>query len=794
RVHTLERETRRLAARDAVTRLLAESANLKGSAPRILEAVCRTLDWEWGALWIVDSGAAQLRCVETWRPPSTETTEFEIESRRRTFAPGAGLPGRVWQSKQPAWIEDVSGDGNFPRVALAMKIGLRAAFGFPVVLAGEALAVMEFFSREIRQPDEELLRMFSSIGSQIGQFIERTRAEQERDRFFNLSLDMLAVASFDGYFKRVNHAFERTLGHTPEEMLAKPFLDFVHPDDRESTLAEVARLSTGAYVICFRNRYRTRDGSWRWLEWNGVASVPEQQIYAVARDITERLAAEETLKQSRDAAEQANRAKTDFLARISHEIRTPMNAIIGMSDLLSATTLDAEQREYVCIFHRAGENLLKLLDDVLDLSKVEADHLELERIDFDVAEVVEKTAELIAMRAHEKGLELVCQIDPGVPERLSGDPNRLRQVLVNLLGNAVKFTEKGEVVLRVSRAMAAERDGTLRFSISDTGIGIPAGKLESVFDAFLQADASTSRKYGGTGLGLTIAQRLVELMGGRIGVESQEGAGTTFHFTAVFDRPSMPPSVSTQEQLDLRGLRLLVVDDNATNRMILRRILRSCGAEVKCVESGEDGLAELARGRDASIPYAVVLLDSRMPGLDGFAVAERVREDASLDATVLLMLTSDNRSGDATRCARLGLSAYLVKPVKRADLLHAVGAALGRQAAAVPPDPAVDEAIATGPLRILLAEDSEQNVFLIRSYLRNTGCELDVAADGEQAYQMSIHGTYALVLMDVQMPLTDGHTATRRIREWERAHARPPVPILALTAQALPVEVDRSRA
>lgn len=799
-VAELEREVlehqrigQRLMARDAVTQAIRESAELIDAATRMLETVCRSLDWEWGALWTVDKAVNLLRCVETWHSPVHPRPEFEAASRQRTFAPGVGLPGRVWVSRQPAWIQDVTQDSNFPRAPVAMKEGLHAAFGFPILLGDDVLGVMEYFSREIRQPDDDLLEMFASIGSQIGQFIERKRVEVERDRFFRLSLDMFCVADFNGYFKELNPAFERILGYSVEELMAQPFVDFVHPEDREATVAETRRLLAGEHSICFENRYRLKDGSFKWLEWSAIAYPAEQRIYAAARDITERKQAEAELLKAKEMADRASRAKSDFLARMSHEIRTPMNAILGMAELLWDTTLTSEQREYVRIFRTAGENLLAVINDVLDLSKVESGCLELESIDFDLAELLEKTAELMAIRAHKKGLELVCHIPPEVPTGLTGDPDRLRQILINLLGNAIKFTETGEVVLRVDRESDGG-DGMLLFAISDSGVGIPEDSLESIFDAFMQADPSTTRKYGGTGLGLTISRRIVELMHGRIWVESKRAKGSTFYFTARFQiRPDHEPA-RARPPVDVQGLKVLVIDDNATNRMILREMLETWGCVAQLAESGEQGLSEMAHAKAAGSAYALVLLDCRMPGMDGFAVAEQIQGDPMLTGTVILMLTSENRSGDVTRCARLGLAAYLVKPVKRSELLDSIRTALGKSKLEKPQ--AVAEASAGDqrlpPLRILLAEDSEENVFVVQSYLRGAGYQLDVAENGESAFRKFASGEYDLVLMDVRMPVIDGHEATRMIRDWESEQERGPTPILALTAHALPTEIQKS--
>jgi PAS domain S-box-containing protein len=393
-------------------RALAESATLGEATPKMLRVVCEALGWERGSLWRVDRAAAVLRCMGTW--PGTGD-QFDVETRRITFSAGVGLPGRVWKSGKPAWIPDVVKDANFPRAPIASAVGLHAAFGFPVVHAGALLGVMEFFSGEIRPPDEELLGTLSTIGTQIGQFVDRKRVEEELDRHFRLSLDMQCVATFDGYFTRVNPAW-RALGYSDEELCSAPFMSFVHPDDREATQHAMARLREGADLTSFANRYRSRDGSYRWLEWACAPLSVEGLIYAAARDVTERKEAEAQLtryaqqmadakrKQEQNAArlselvrelevakhraEAATATKAEFLANVSHEIRTPMNAVIGMTELALRTPLTAVQRDYLNTVLTSAEALLALIDDILDFSKIEARRLELDRVPFIVRDTV----------------------------------------------------------------------------------------------------------------------------------------------------------------------------------------------------------------------------------------------------------------------------------------------------------------------------------------------------------------------------------------------------------------------
>ncbi len=644
--------------------------------------------------------------------------------------------------------------------------------------------------------DEQLERLRRVIARLNEELAERKQAEDVLGRFFTTSLSMVCIADFAGYFKRLNPAWERTLGFTAEELCAHPFLDFVHPDDREITAAEMKKLTEGMNSISFENRYRTKDESYRWLLWTATPVKEQQVIYAAARDITERKDSEESIRRLKEAAEAANRSKSDFLAQMSHEIRTPLNAIIGMADLLWQTALSAEQRQYVRIFRRAGTTLLNLLNDILDVSKIESGHMELEEIDFDLWDVLEKVCELLAMRAHEKGLELACRVMPDVTTNLRGDPARLRQVLMNLVGNAIKFTEKGEVVLRVEREPGGNQAGRLEFAVSDTGIGIPEEKLSQVFGIFTQLDPSTSRKYGGSGLGLAIAKYFVERMGGRIWVESKAGLGSTFYFTAQFGAARESSTARPLKPVDLKGLRTLIVDDNATNRLILAEALTGWGALLTTAEHGEQALMELNRASDAGEPYGLVLLDCRMPGLDGFQVAEHIQRHPGLAGMTVLMLTSDNRTGDAARGRKLGINAYLVKPVQRPELLETIQSAMSRVRRQTGIQLAEEDSTQMArqlAMGVLLADDSEDNVFLIQSFLRGSGCSIDVAENGAVALQKFRSGHYHVVLMDLQMPVMDGFVATERIREWERENGAAPTPIIALTAYALPKEIERGR-
>lgn len=639
----------------------------------------------------------------------------------------------------------------------------------------------------------------------------RIRAEHLRDQerqWLQTLLDNMPDSIYfkdrDSRFIRVGAGMAEKFGlPNSDAVIGLTDADVFTPEHAKSAREnELGIMRTGIPVInrIERETWPDREDSWCTSTKLPLKDAGGQVIgtFGISRDITSIKKTQDELAAARDTADAANRAKSDFLANMSHEIRTPMNAIIGMSELLSQTRLTREQHDFLDLVREAADSLLHLLNDILDFSKIEASKLELERIPLSLRDTVGKTGQTLSLRAAEKGLELICRIAPDIPDRLIGDPGRLRQILINLIGNAIKFTDHGEILVDVCRDNEpnlidenkdAERSipkGNtlrLRFSVRDTGIGIPEDKRDSVLAAFTQADSSTTRRYGGTGLGLTISAQLAKLMGGQFWLESEVDVGTTFYFTAELAIADQQSLVEKGALLTLSDLLVLVVDDNATNRRILHEVFSAWRLRPTLVASGPEAIKELDRAAAAGAPYRLAVLDCMMPGMDGFELSRHIRQKYNAENLRLIILSSAAGVGDSDQCQQVGIARYLTKPVIQSELLDAVLQVMHVVQVAEPQKGAF---VPTGPkLKILLAEDGLANQVVARGLLQAAGHEVVIAADGRETIERWAAEPFDLILMDMHMPQLDGIEATREIRRIEQQQGRTPIPIIAVTAAAM---------
>jgi len=600
----------------------------------------------------------------------------------------------------------------------------------------------------------------------------------------------IVTLDLDHHIVACNPAFEQLFGYTQLEVIGHDLDSLVAPDDREEETKSITSTVREGQIVHHITQRRKRDGTYLDVELFGVpVMVMGKQIgiLGLYHDITE-------LVRARREAEDADRSKSAFLANMSHEIRTPMNGVIGMLELALDTSLTDEQEDYLKTSLESAEALLALLNDILDLSKIEAHKLDLETIDFNLHSTVEDVAQILAQRAHVKDLELACMIQADVPTYLRGDPGRLRQVLVNLVGNAIKFTEQGEVLMRTELAGQDETHALVRFEVKDTGIGIKPEHHQTIFQSFSQADGSTTRKYGGSGLGLAISKQLVELMGGDIGFESEPGKGSRFWFTAVFEKQANPEEPVLAMPSDIQDLHVLVVDDNTTNRMVLTKILTGFGCRAEAAPDGQSGIEILRAKLAEDDPIQVLLLDMQMPNLDGHQTAAAIKADPDLEYQKIIILTSIGQRGDANRFNEMGCDGYLLKPIKQQQLFEALLAVVGKPTSAAPKRRklitrhTISEQQKERP-PILLAEDNSVNRKLVTTLLEKSGYKVDSVMTGKQAVEAVQQKRYGLVLMDGQMPEVDGFEATIMIRALE-SEART-TPIIAMTAHAM--KGDRER-
>lgn len=708
-----DRIERRRSVRLAVPQVLAQAKTLAEAAPHLLQGICEGLGWDVGVVWTVDGNV--LRCLDVWHAPSLPVGEFETVSRRMTLPPGAGLPGCVWRSGKAIWIADVAFELSLPRAALAAQAGLHGTFAFPIRITGGVLGVIEFFSRRVREPDADLLEFMATVGGQIGQFLERHEAEVELRRsearkaaILEAALDCIITVDHEERVIEFNPAAEKTfgyprtaaLGRTLSELIIPPRLRAAQHRDLSHYLATGVGPALGRRVELPALR---ADGAEFPAEISIVPTILDGKpiLTCYLRDITERKQAEEVILQlnrdlearvaqrtaelsaANEALARAAKSKDEFLATVSHELRTPLSGVLGMVNLLAETPLDDQQRRYALTARTSADLLLGVINDILDFSRIESGKFDLDPVGFNPATVVDEVVSVLSMQAQEKGLPLQYQVDPGVDQSFHGDRRRLRQILVNLVANAVKFTEQGEVAVRVSkiedRESRIDSSVCLRFEVQDTGIGIPPDRLEQLFQPFSQVDASTTRRFGGSGLGLAIARRLTQMMGGEIGVESELGKGSTFWFTVVLDSARRPPDelagsgTAGPAGSTPRGLRVLVAEDNEANQMVAGALLEKMGHTVRFAANGREAVAAFAQE-----PFDLVLMDVQMPEMDGLQATTTIRAQEVLGQhTPIVGVTAHVVRGDVDPFLASGMDAYLFKPVRREELSRVIEEVLG---------------------------------------------------------------------------------------------------------------------
>ena len=755
-----------------------------------LDRICAFTTWPVAHVYFRDDEhTSQLSPSQLWHLDNVDEFQtFKSLTEQTVFSVGVGLPGRVLAQGRATWIPDITQDLNFPRARMAGELGIRGGFAFPVLIGNTVMGVLEFFSRSIESPNTRLLEVMEIVGTQLGRVLERKRGELTREEsdarirgIVETAADAIITINETGIIQSYNSAAEHVFGYSTQEAIGQNVSLLMPSPYQEEHDGYLRRYLDGhASTIFGKSRElvgKRKDGASFPME----LAVSETKVGArrtftgIVRDISERKQHEQELFEAKEHAESAAVAKSQFLATMSHEIRTPMNGVIGMTGLLLETDLSTQQQQLAETVRYSGETLLKIINDILDFSKIEAGKLEFELIPFDLRTTLEESLELLGESAGKKGLELVGLVNANVATALQGDPGRLRQIFMNLTGNAIKFTTQGEIIVKISSVKETPDSVTIRVDIHDTGEGIPLDILPKLFRPFSQADSSTTRRHGGTGLGLAICKQLVQQMNGEIGVENRVEGGSTFWFTACFQKqPPMAPS-QTQTPVALKNLRVCAVDDHVTNRQLLEQYFQCWSMDGTLVEDPKECLALLQQQAKQGTPFDLAILDMEMPEMDGFTLAKHIKSDSILQNTHLVLLTSLGRRGDATAAKECGFSGYLTKPIRKSQLQACLETVMGL--------PLSNTHSASHPLvtshflkdlhrqqaiHILVVDDHQVNQQLGVLMVERLEFRADVAGNGLEALEALSRIPYDLILMDCQMPEMDGYEATRAIRAKEQ--------------------------
>jgi PAS domain S-box-containing protein len=762
------------------------------------------------------SGDAKIVAVAGEGADTVRDLQISIDA---STAIGRGLVGTAFRAQAPCVSNDFQNDSRTAHWhEAARQAGIQAGAALPLVQDGRTLGILMLHSADKDAFDDEVVQLLKHLGRNVVFALDNFKRESERKlaeqqlhaaaarlkratRGANDGLWELDVPSREMW---VSEHFAEMFGCDQQEFLGtrQKFFDILHAEDAARLREAIERCIRDDVLLDLEVRATVQAG----LRWYGVRGALERSadgapltVSGSQRDITLRQQYAMALIDATETAAAANKAKSQFLANMSHEIRTPMNGVIGMIELLLETQLTPMQLDYAQTVRDSAAALLTVINDILDFSKVEAGKLDLELLDMDMRDTVEDVARLLAIQAHAKGLEVIALIDPSVPDLVRGDAGRLRQILLNLGGNAVKFTQKGEVSIECKVVQKDDRGTIIRCEIRDTGMGIPALRVNALFEAFTQVDASTTRRFGGTGLGLSIVKRLVALMGGEVGVSSEEGVGSTFWFTVRLGAAHDAAKARPAPPAELRGQRIVIVDDNMTNRKVLLGQLSRCGMDAACASSADEALSLMRHAAAAGRPFEVALLDHQMPGCDGATLGKTILAEHALRGARLILLTSSGQRGDGQMFSELGFAGYLLKPVTHRDLTDCLMMVLGTQAEGwrMATQPIVTRhALRSQRHResphLLLAEDNVVNQKVACRILEKLGYRVDVAADGQAAFEAWLSGRYQLILMDCQMPVMDGYETARKIRQQEAGVKH--VPIIALTAHAMKGADNQCRA